>query len=265
MSRTRKFYAVAVALLAGSLTTTGLTLAATDPNPSGATDNLLALHGRAPVTGLFHLEIATQSSFGVTADFQANFRTGDLAGVVHIPLVLSTFDLGFVKKGKSVFLNFPALSSLVGTPWVSTSVGVLDLFPFALTIIRPDLSLPLAQGVVTHQGDETTYTFTTTTRPTLRLVGGLTGHLRVTYAARVARAGQLVGFALVAHAKNTTLNASLGAVSYNQPWRIQAPRSNQVTALTQVMLRRLVAAAPPSLTKLLDPLQISSVPSLHLN
>jgi hypothetical protein len=138
----QRLQAFVVGVVALALTLTGLSLAATDPNPAGhpARDPLV-LNGYPPTSVGLAFHVATDATFNLSGTVQINFRTNAAAAQLQIPLVLSSAYVTARAINGRVFANNVNLNAAHHPTWFTEVLHWPSLFGASLEMVKPDLSL----------------------------------------------------------------------------------------------------------------------------
>ena len=141
-------------------TVLGVIYAATDSNPSGASDAALNYHGSLR-TAQMEITIDTGQRYDVNGTIDMNFVTNRIRATVNIPLFFSTATISAIMANSQLYLTTPSIQSTAAKPWLSIPHGTNDLFPIQSTLedFRQNLFCLQAIGPVkvTTTGPYTTY------------------------------------------------------------------------------------------------------------
>ena len=260
--------ALSLAVLALALTVTGVVLAATDANPSGAPRDALALNGYPPKSAQLHVVISTGQRYTVSADVNVNFVTNAVQALVQIPLFFSATTVELRLVNNHLYAGTDTLSSIVGKPWVALPVKAPSLFGLSLEMTKPDIALITGFPSITVTGDRQSKTYhyhrdnVTITAPT-GLPVTLPTHAAIDFSITLGSQGELTATSFVVTSKTSTASITATVVSYNQPASIVAPSATDVQPVTPAILHQLFGSS--SITKLLSPQNVTSLGQIRLN
>lgn len=255
-------------VVALALTVTGIVLAATDPNAGGNAKDPLALNGFPPRSAQLHVAISTGQRYSVTGDVNVNFQTNAVDAVVHVPMFFSSagFDLRLVHH--HLYAESANLSSIVGSSWISVSMGRPSLYGLSLEMTKPDVSLitGFTQRTVTHDGYLTTYDYrranvSITTPKGLPAVVPTRGSVEISIT--VGRQGELTATGFTVTSKTSTATIKVTVLSYNGPAHIVAPPARDVKPVNTSQLNKLFGST--SLGQLLSPQNVASLGKIRLS
>jgi hypothetical protein len=236
----RRTLGIAVAVIAVALSVVGVSLAATDPNPTGASDSSLALHGQPPRTAQVSIEVDTGQGIAVTGIAGIDFRRQRAEMAVSIPAFVSELVVTVVIASDHVYLTTQNLQSVLRRPWVAVAYPTPDFASLAQTVadFRPHrLELAkLGPLLISHHGPYTTYRATRAGTVTLPGAKGGARTGTVTVAVTTASQDQVSSVSVAARSGADTASAHLDVLAYNAPVHVAVPP------------RRLVEELPPSVT-----------------
>ncbi|HEV2427660.1 MAG TPA: hypothetical protein VGS61_05530 [Acidimicrobiales bacterium] len=233
----RKWAGIALALVATGLTVTGVTLAATDPNPSPVGKDPLALNGYPPHSAQLHVVVSTGQRYQVSADVNVNFDQNAVSAALHVPLAFSTTDVDLRLVGGHLYLSSSALTAVAGPHWLAVRAHVPDLYGLALEATRPDVSLisGFSSATVTHSGYSTTYSYHLDHYPiSLPKSFGVTvpPKASIDFSITLGRQGELTAMRFVVASGRTHAWISVTVVSYNHGSTVAAPPRSSVTVVS---------------------------------
>lgn len=268
MMDSKKVGAWALAVVSLGLTVTGVVLAATDPNPADVAKDSLALNGYPPKTADVQLVISTGQDLHVSANVWMNFTNDAMAAQVSVPMIVSTVEVDMRLVHGSLYTTSPSFSSIFGSRWIATSAKQPSLFGLSLEMTKPDISLisGFNNESVTTNGYFKTYTFT---RDNLILSTGGTNPIKapasakVVFAVTVGKQGEVTASTIALTSKVTSLYVTATVLSYNQPAKIVAPPSKDVTREKISALQKLFAGTP--LSSMLGNLNLSNLGKVQLS
>jgi hypothetical protein len=235
----KRLMALVVAIVALGLTVTGLVIAATDANPGGQTTDPLALNGYPPRSAELAVTVSTGSNVTVNADVTVNFKTGRIAALVHVPVVITTASINLVFADNRLYARS---ASVANGPWYDAKVTTPNLFGASLELTKPDIDLITGfHKTVTTSATGTTYVFTRKNVPLSRATGSsgadsTLGSLRWTIT--VGTQGEVTASTVVETSRHSTTTVGVTVLSYNQPAHIAVPVGTK--ALSTTMLTKLL-------------------------
>lgn len=264
----KRLPAVTLAIVALALTVTGVVLAASDPNPSASSKDPFLLNGYPPKTADLQVVISTGLAYRVTANVTMDFRNNTVDAQLQIPLMFSatTVDLRLVRS--RLYIGSSNLSSIVGSPWISSPMTPPSLFGLSLEMTKPDISLIRGFGpeTITHNGYATTYNFrrknvilSTPSALPVKMPSGATVDISIT----VGSQGEVTAASLSERSKTSTLLISATVLSYNQPANIAAPPAKDVKPESSSTLRQIFGTSP--LATLLSPQDLANIGKIQLS
>ncbi len=242
--RNRRLAATVVAVVALALTTLGVVLAATDPNPGGVTTDPLALHGFPPRTA--HLLItASTSALQATADLTVDFRNGAATGVATVGLTAAGESFNVVLVGRHLYLRSAAESS---GPWYQVATPTLPFFGLSLELTKPDLALVSGyrSRTVTHVGYLTTYDYLFSHAALTPLFAGRATTSRlgtVDWSITVGSEGEVTASTLRVSAGGQTSTLSATVQAYNAPRVVAVPSVSPVAPVASRQVAKLLHSA----------------------
>jgi len=222
-----------VALLATTLTVTGIAFAASDPSPGGYAS--LMLHGHPPRTATMHLTLDAGGKYQMTGVGSIDFVHNSFDAQMTIPFMFYSahvevrFVNGYFYLGNA---GLAGLGGASGKTWmrVNTTPSTLDLTGLSIEMVNPALSFPKSmRDVVTSENGMTIHTFTSSSKA-VSLLGGngsaMNGALRVA----LAPAGELAGMTLNISTPKAHAGVAMVVDGYNGAVHISAPLAKDVTS-----------------------------------
>lgn len=273
--KSKKAFAIILAVVALVLTVAGVVWAATDSNP-GASEDALTLHGHTPTSAALSFTLSTGQSEQITGTMNFDFTKNEASGMMSVPAGLSTTTVGLVLAKNQVYVGIPTIASIVKTPWVSIPKTTPDLYPLSLEMAAITLDVNLLQEAGFHKkattknGSLTTYTYTRSKAgivapPTLPIK--LPHRATLTIAVTVASQGQLAGGTITLSSPSAHLSLSLTVLSYDQPVKIHVPSPSEVSPLTPALRNQVLggSGAGGTIGKILTPQGLGSLSQIRLN
>lgn len=257
--RARRWWFVALGVVALSLTVLGLVLAATDPNPSELPKDPLVLNGYPPKTADLLLTVSAGASFGVSANVDVNFVSGRGDAVVQLPLAIASVAVDARLVDDHLYLRSADVSD---GPWYGLRVGSLPLFGISLELTKPDIDLitGFTSKTVTKSGYSTTYTFYRDHVAVTNLFAPSTTQSRVgsvTWTITTGSQGEVSASTLLVKTRGSRTYFTATVESYNRPVKVSSPASKDVKALKESTIEKILASA--SLKKLYIPTELTSL------
>ncbi len=251
-----------------ALTVTGVTLAATDPNPSGAAKDPLVLNGYPPKSTQLHVTVSTGQAYNVTADVNVNFVTNDVRAQLQVPMFFSATQVDLRLVNSHLYAGSGNLSKIIGSSWLATPLSQPSLYGLSLEMTKPDISLisGFSQETITHSGYNTTYSYhrdnVAITAPN-GLPVTLPTRAAVDFSITLGSQGELTASSFTVTSKTSTASISVAVLSYNQPADITAPPASDVKQVNTSQLQKLFGSLP--VTNLLSPKGVASLGQIRLN
>ena len=256
---------LALAVVAIALTAGGVVWAATDANPSSISKDPLVLNGYPPKSANILVTISTGQAYSVSANVNVNFRTNDVAAIVHFPLIFSATAVDVRDVNNRLYAAAADVSS--GT-WLSLPLHVPALFGYSLELTKAtDISFinGFTTKTVTKSGYTTTYTFSRKDVPlvnvlnpasTLATLGSLTWSISVGSQDEVSAST----LSMKTRTASTTITAAI--LSYNQPAHIVAPPMSEVKTIKGSSIGQILSST--AFTTLLFPQNLTSFGQAHI-
>lgn len=257
MALRRRLLALVVAAVALALTVTGVVIAATDSNPSGATKDPLALNGYPPKTANLLVTLSSSGGVGLSANVAVDFRNDRVDAVVRFPLVVVTAAVELRLARGNLYARSADVSS---GPWLSTPLKTPSLFGVSLELTKPDINLITGfNESATTSGYSTTYTFTHDHVALSSLFGPNTtstlGSVRWTIT--VGSQGEASKSTLTVTSKHSTSTLSVTVLSYNGPVDVAVPTLVHREAASSGFVQQLLGAA--DFARILVPRELTSL------
>ena len=251
-----------MAVVALCLTVFGVVYAATDSNPTGASDSALNYHGRIRTVQMA-LTIDTGQRYQLNGTIDANIDSGRWRATVSVPLFFSTATVTAILANDHAYVTSPSVPASLGKQWLSVPFQTPDVIALASTLadFRTNLFCLNAIGPVkvTTSGPYTTYTVTGSVPKNTCFVPAIIASIpRVTVSVTLARKGQVASATIVAGVAPAQIRVHLEVLSYNSPVVIRVPPANQVQPLPAGALQRILSGQTP-ITKLLTPAGVKSL------
>ena len=241
MAAARRTPAVLVAVLALALTVTGIVIAATDPNPSGAAKDPFVLNGYPPTSANMQVTVSGPS-FQMSANVTANFTTNAIEAVIDLPAILSASSVEARLVDKNLYIRSSDVSS--GT-WLATPTSGLSLFGLSLELTKPDIYLLTGfKRTVTHDGWMTTYHLVRSdvavTNPFSRASHSHLG--TINWSITVGSQGEVVQSTATVSTPSSSTTVNMQVLSYNGPAHISAPPADEVKTLSPKVLHQFLSS-----------------------
>ncbi len=269
MASQQKTLGALLAVVALALTGVGVAFAATDSNPSSASDASLALHGQNPKSAEIAVTISTGQQYDVTGTVNLDFQHNAASASLSVPTVFSTTTVRAIYKNQQLFVGSSALNSVATKSWTQLpGVASLNLFPIEAELAKAQVDvnnyrqflggLGADKLTTTHNGPFTTYSvsashFAIPAQVTSKLKAPK--HVSIDASVTVASEGQLAGLTVSLHSSSLNLSVSFKVLSYNAPITITAPPANQVQHVKGSTTQILGSKNSP-IGQLLSPQQI---------
>jgi hypothetical protein len=201
------------------LTTIGLVLAATDPNPAGTSDPL-NLHGYAPRTATIGVSIDIDQT-DYTGTLLINFSTNQLDLTMQAPQAAGAIELRWLKN--RLFIRNPLASG----SWQSLALTTPQFFGVGAELGHPEIDLLANAGheTITHANGATTYRFITQGAATQ---SGSTLSTRATETLSVTKGhgGEATALAACVRSAAHAECARFTVEAYNQPVVLHEPTAS---------------------------------------
>ena len=266
MKGSSRVASIALAVVALALTATGVTLAASDANPSGYSRDYLDLNGYPPKSTALQIVASSGHSFDLTARVAVNFSTNEIEVLAQVPLLFSAVPIEVRLVHHHLYATTSNLSSVLGAPWLATVVKPYSLYGLALEMTKPDVALirGFDRTTITKSGASTTYHFhgQRATAPVTGLPFAVPAGAAVDLAITVGSQGEFTGSSFTVHSARSTFSLSATVLSYNQPTLVSAPPVHDVKLITASMLRSLLRST--GLGTVLGPLGVTSLGPVRL-
>jgi hypothetical protein len=260
----RRALGATVAVVAVVLTTVGVALAATDPNPTGASDRSLALHGRVPRTAQLSFEADTGQGLDVTGIAGIDFRRQRAELSVSIPAVVSELIVTVVVADDHIYLTTQNLQTVARRPWVGAAYPTPDFARLAQIAadFRPEVTELSRLGPVSvrHHDPYTTYRVTKT--GTIRIPGApsdVPSSGTITIAVTTASEHQVSALDVAARHGRSHASAHIDVLAYNAPVHVGVPPPGRVRELAPSTVAELIAGRL-SILELLSPDGLAKLP-----
>lgn len=256
--RSTRVVAVAASLLLAALIAGAVTLAATSSTASGPVVEHLGVGAGPPTTATGTLSFSDSSGISVKATCEFDFVHGKADIVASDSLSILTVTIEGRLVGERAYLEAASMSSLLGAPWLTTSVTSANgkLHDLALLLRHPRLARFAARRVAsTHTATTATTTFQFD-HVRLGSTAGLPITLprkgRLDVAVTTGTQGQVLSFDATLTSLDGGVNRlDLSITDYNVPVAITAPSPGSVVALTPTRARALLGANYPATERLL--------------
>ena len=260
MAEFKKWYAIALAALAFSLTFMGIVLAATDPNPSGIPRDALVLDGVPPRSASLLVTVSNGQSYSVSATINANFDTSRAEAIVQFPLLFSQTSVELRLIGDHLYAEAADISS---GKWLEVDESPPSFFGIALELTQPASDLRQVRSFqhqsITKNGYATTFDFSSDDVALTNVLGSpkktVLGTLDVTVT--TGASGEVTGATMTSHTRHDMSKVTVQVLSYNKRTAIAAPSPSEVNPLKVGSLRQLFSTA--SFATMLLPANITSL------
>jgi len=232
MKYSTRLRAWVLALVALSLTTYGVVIAATDKLPGASAHDPLALQGYPPSTAKITISLQTSSGFSATADVGVDFANDVLSGTA----TTSALPTGLTFYWSGSRLN----ATVTGTgAWFALHTPIPSLYGYSLEVTKPDIALisGFSSETIRRAGSQTTYVFTSQ-HSSLQMPFGAPGIKdgTVTWSITTGSQGEITGTTLVAVSGGVTTTLHLVVDAYNVKIHPDVPAGNvTVVAPSQVL------------------------------
>jgi hypothetical protein len=247
--RSTRVIGAAATVLFVALVVGAATLAATSSTASVPLVRHLHVGGGPPSTATGTLTFSDSSGVSVDATVAFDFVHGTADVVASDSLSILSVTLEGRLVGQGFYLNVPAMSSLLGAPWLTTNLSSAHgkLHDLALALRHPRLGRFAAQRILTTRTTTTTTTTLRFDRVRLPSTAGLPIRLprsgRLDAAVTTGTQGQVLSF-------DATLTSPDGGVNrldltiddYNLPVTIATPSPGSVAELTRARARDLLGS-----------------------
>ena len=269
MKLSKRAGALVLAVVALSLTVTGIVIAATDTNPGSSNVDALALNGYPPKSADLAVTITTGQTYSVNADVNVNFVTNSVDATVQVPFAFSSVNADLRLVNRHLYAGLSNLQSIIGRSWVSTPMKTPSLYGYSLEMTKPDIALisGYTRKTVTTSGSVTTYNFYRD-HATIRAPAGLPVTLptlaTVDFSISVGSQGELTGLGLTVTSKHSTAAITVSVLSYNRPAVIVAPPAKDVLPVTKSILNKLFGSSS-SIPSLLTPKNVAALGQIRLS
>ncbi|HEY1222558.1 MAG TPA: hypothetical protein VGE75_03580 [Acidimicrobiales bacterium] len=267
MPAPKKTWFTILGVVATGLTTLGIVLAATDPNPSGIAKDPLALNGYPPKTAKLAISIETGSAITIHALVDVNFTTNKIEATLVVPLVLAGIPVDVRFVGDQIYASTPNFASTIGKPWIALQGNLPPLFNYSLELVKPDISLisGFPSEAVTRNGYNVTHDFRRDNVAVTQL-GALSSNLpkvgSLNWSITTGKQGEVTSSTLTVSTRHSFTTLSATVLSYNQPTRIVAPPKDQVKVESSAYLRGLLGSG---MFSVLIPANLSNLGSTSLS
>jgi hypothetical protein len=260
MAEFKRWYAIALAALAFSLTFMGIVLAATDSNPSGVPKDALVLHGIPPRSASLLVTVSNGQSYSVSATINANFDTSRAEAIVQFPLLFSQTSVELRLIGDHVYAEAADISS---GKWLEVDENPPSFFGIALELTQPASDLRQVRSFqhqsTTKSGYSTTYDFSSGDVALTNVLGSpkktVLGTLDVTVT--TGASGEVTGATMTSRTRHDMSKVNVQVLSYNKRTDIAQPSPSDVNPLKVGSLRQLFSTT--SFATLLLPANITSL------
>jgi hypothetical protein len=233
--------ALVLAIVAFGLTVTGVVLAATDSNPTGAAKDLLVLNGYPPSSANLLISLAEGNSSGLSANVLVNFKNNNVDAIIKFPFIVTTAAVEVRLVNDHAYLRSAEVSS---GPWLAAPLSTPALFGLALELTKPDIDLITGFSSESHvkNGYSTTYNFVKDHVALSNVLGTSSAASAlgtIYWSITVGSQGEVSSSTLLIKTKHTHTKLSVVVESYNKSAHITAPPANDVKVISNKYFSRL--------------------------
>ncbi len=258
MAVNQRLLAAVIAVVALSLTATGLVMAATDSNPAGLAKDPLALNGYPPKSADLEVALTTGSGANLSANVAVNFKTGRVDAEVRFPFVITTIALDVRLAGHHLYVRPSDESS---GPWLDLTMKPLPFFGISLELTKPDLYLLKGFSEhVTRSGYSTTYHFYKSRVALSNLFSAAKSNSTlgsVRFAITVGSQGEVSAGTITVKSKHGNTTLSVTVLSYDERASIAVPAASSSKPLSAAEIEQLLRSV--NFSSLLIPRGLTSL------
>lgn len=251
--------AMLLAVVAFSLSVTGVVLAATDSSSTGPAKDPLALNGYPPKSANLLVTVSTGQAYSLSANVHVDFSTNNVEATLNFPLMFSVAAVDLRLVGQHLYAG-----SAVGSsgPWLMIPMKQPALFGLALEMTRPDIGLigGFGQETITKSGYTTTYNFI---RDDVAVTNGLVSANQsvrlgtLNWSVSTGAQGEVTQSTATITSRHSMTKISAVVLSFNHGGPITAPRRIDVRPVPRSTIQQLLGSA--AFTSILFPQHLSSL------